>query len=174
MEVLGRESHSGTTALKHRTDALLAAAQMIVASREAAVKHGGLATTGILDAKPGSVNTIPGRVSFSMDVRSSTDQGLETLEDAVKEAFALIAQSSGASLLGVSWMPSIRSQAVRFNERAIACVQASCKDLYGDHAGRLTAALQSGAGHDSVYTSRHAPTAMIFVPCKDGLSHTPL
>jgi acetylornithine deacetylase/succinyl-diaminopimelate desuccinylase-like protein len=79
--VEGRDYHSGTTSFDHRTDALFHAAQLIITAREIATRHGGLATVGIIKADPGSVNTVPGRVTMSVDMRHHSDDALAHMID---------------------------------------------------------------------------------------------
>ncbi|PMZ61375.1 Zn-dependent hydrolase, partial [Pseudomonas sp. FW306-2-11AA] len=68
LNIFGRDTHTGTTAFEHRADALYAFARMMVRAREVASSQGCLASVGIIEAKPGSVNTVPGTVSFSLDI----------------------------------------------------------------------------------------------------------
>ena len=74
VKVLGRDCHTGTTDFHDRSDAMLAAAKMIVHSHRLAAACGALATTGILQVKPGSTNTVPGTVHFSLDIRAREDK----------------------------------------------------------------------------------------------------
>lgn len=84
--VEGRDCHSGTTSFEHRTDALLNAAQVMIEAREIAQKYGGLATVGIIKAEPGSVNTVPGRVVMSMDMRHPSDDALIRMVDELQRS----------------------------------------------------------------------------------------
>lgn len=77
----GRDCHSGTTSLNHRVDALYNAAQLIIAIRKIARRFGGLATVGIIKAEPGSVNTVPGLVTMSLDMRHHRDDQLYRMID---------------------------------------------------------------------------------------------
>ena len=93
---------------------------MIVSSNTVAKRHGSLATTGILNLLPGSVNTIPGSVKFSLDMRASTDQTLERAEDETRKSFADIASRNSVDPCGVNWVLDSESRAIQFNERAIS------------------------------------------------------
>ena len=146
---------------------------MIVSSNTVAKKHGTLATTGILNVRPGSINTIAGSVKFSLDMRASTDEKLLSAEDETRKSFINIASRKSAGPCGVNWVVDSESRAIKFNERAVSCVQASCQALFKDDTDSLVSRMPSGAGHDSVFTNSKTPTAMIFVPCKDGISHNP-
>ncbi|TGO29176.1 hypothetical protein BPAE_0018g00650 [Botrytis paeoniae] len=190
--VRGRDCHTGTTDFENRSDAMLTAAKIILHSHNKAAEMGCLASTGILTLKPGSTNTVPGFVQFSLDIRSPEDQRLLNCEKELERDFELIAAGEQMPTLGASgkrgkgclveWKMDTDSPATHFNEDCIRCVEESAGDLVGTASGvgDQTEAVSesyrrmvSGAGHDSVYTSRHAPTSMIFVPCKDGVSHNP-
>lgn len=184
--VRGRDCHTGTTDLLGRADALLCAAKMLVASRDVAHEEGGLASTGIIEARPGSTNTVPGTVVFSLDIRAGKDEVVARMEERLRHEFAQIAageESKGTArvknpaahpdVCSVEWRLDSDSPAVRFHDDCIKCVEGAAADLFGDEAGRLTKPMTSGAGHDSVYTSKRVPTCMIFVPCRDGVSHNP-
>lgn len=167
------EAHTGTTPFNARADAMLAAARMICVSHTAAADHGALASTGILTVSPGSVNTIPGRVKFSLDLRASTDNILDKLEGHLQSDFDSIitAESPGGPGLSATWRTDSVSPAIHFHPDCISIVRESAKNVLGDE--RLFRDMTSGAGHDSVYASRRCPTSMIFVPSRGGVSHNP-
>ncbi|KAB5523071.1 hypothetical protein GE09DRAFT_1258058 [Coniochaeta sp. 2T2.1] len=169
IEVTGRDAHTGTTPFSSRADALLLAARLITRSHDVAVAHSALASTGILTLEPGSVNTIPGRVRFSLDIRAPADDTVETVEATLKHDFAELASPNPK--LSVKWQTDSVSPAVNFHEDCIAAVRASAEAVTGGKG--LVRDMVSGAGHDSVYTSRRCPTSMIFVPCRNGVSHNP-
>lgn len=184
VNVKGRDCHTGTTSFAHRADALLAASKMILFSHRTAAAHGALASSGILTLKPGSTNTVPGSVSFSLDIRAPQDKTVELVEEACKRAFSAIA--AGENIDGiqdgcapsdrhctVSWRTDSISPAINFHDDCIQCVTDASKDLFGDRVADLTKRMVSGAGHDSVYTSKRVPTSMLFIPCRDGVSHNP-
>ncbi|KAH8902525.1 amidase [Coniochaeta sp. PMI_546] len=169
IDVTGRDAHTGTTPFSSRADALLLAARLITRSHDVAAKHSALASTGILTLSPGSVNTIPGHVRFSLDVRAPADSTVEAVEAELKSDFASLASSNDK--LSVSWQTDSTSPAVNFHPDCIAVVRASAESVTG--SADLVRDMVSGAGHDSVYTSRRCPTSMIFVPCHNGVSHNP-
>ncbi|KAK1756591.1 hypothetical protein QBC47DRAFT_413118 [Echria macrotheca] len=173
VEVDGQEAHTGTTPFNSRADALLAAARMICTSHTAAADHGALASTGILTLSPGSVNTIPGKVTFSLDIRAPTDHILDKLEEHLKSDFDFIVSTESTHGLGlaVSWQTDSVSPAIHFHDDCISTVRASANAILGDD--KLSREMVSGAGHDSVYASRRCPTSMIFVPSRNGISHNP-
>ncbi|KAK8437039.1 N-carbamoyl-L-amino acid hydrolase [Phyllosticta citricarpa] len=183
VQVRGRESHSGTTDLANRADALLTASKLILHSHRLAARHDALATTGILTLSPGSVNTVPGSVRFSLDIRSPDESRLELLEDTIRQHFAAIALGGDEadflfdveSVRGlpceVDIIEDSRSHVLKFDEAAVAAVRKAAERVDAV-AGRIVD-MTSGAGHDSVYASVRCPTAMVFVPSRDGVSHNP-
>lgn len=162
---------------------MLATAKMILHSHRLATHHSCLASTGILKLSPGSTNTIPGTVRFSLDIRAGEDNHLKRLEDQLKIDFDKIARNEAVDDLNeggtlgkgcaVEWTLDAPSEAINFDNDCIQCVEESANDLFGGQHERLTQAMISGAGHDSVFTSKRVPTSMIFVPCRDGVSHNP-
>ncbi|RMY62258.1 hypothetical protein D0865_00545 [Hortaea werneckii] len=185
ISVFGQENHTGATSFRYRADPLLAASKMILASHRIAFRYNALASSGILKLAPGSVNTVPGVVRFSLDIRAPLDETVETVEHECKQAFAAIARGDEVREVGSGSCPSVQfeSAATHFDEDCIDCIKEagqqicapdsvapdSNSDLLGDWGKYMT----SGAGHDSVHTSKRCPTAMIFVPCRDGISHNP-
>jgi len=185
VKVRGADCHTGTTSFSHRADAMLAAAKMIVYSHRAAAKRGALASTGILQLKPGSTNTVPGSVDFSLDIRSPDDHIVEEVEKDCREVFSALAAGENIDGLNdhftpssksceVSWILDTHSPATKFHSDCISCVESAALSLFGDDTEVLTKPMTSGAGHDSVYTSKRVPTTMIFVPSRDGVSHNPV
>ncbi|OJJ49172.1 hypothetical protein ASPZODRAFT_1412057 [Penicilliopsis zonata CBS 506.65] len=180
IDVIGRDTHTGTTAFQHRADALFASARMMVRAREVADSHGCLASVGIIEAKPGSINTVPGLVSFSFDIRAPETELVTIVEADLRKEFDLIAAEEGKGIgkpCRVEWRLDFDSPAVKFHQDCIECVQQSAEAVVADanvpDSKSLVRTIMSGAGHDSVFTSKRVPTSMIFIPCKDGLSHHP-
>ncbi|OTB00880.1 hypothetical protein M426DRAFT_26111 [Hypoxylon sp. CI-4A] len=181
VNIQGRDAHTGTTPLNSRADAMLLAARLITHSHRLATAHSALASTGILTLNPGSTNTIPGQVSFTLDVRAPADAIVEAMEVDLKRDFAalaagndidgLLARSTPGRPLGVEWKTDFVSPATIFHPDCIAAVRASAEAVTG--SASLVRDMSSGAGHDSVYANRRCPTSMIFVPSKNGVSHNP-
>lgn len=161
---------------------MLASARMITHCNRIATKHAAVVTTGILNVSPGSVNTIAGHVRFTLDVRAPQDSTVAAVERELKRDFAALATGEnvgglldGATVgraVSVSWQTDSESAATMFDQQCVEIVRASAKVLTGDDG--LLRDMTSGAGHDSVHTSLHCPTAMVFVPSKDGISHNPV
>ncbi|KAF8464318.1 hypothetical protein JB92DRAFT_3064642 [Gautieria morchelliformis] len=169
--VSGRECHTGSTPFFARSDAMLCAAKIIVASNAIAKAHSGLASTGIIHAFPGSTNTVPGKVVLSLDMRHPQNSALDALDAALHKEVDRIAQEDSERGCVVDWRLDTDAKATVFNEDCIRCVQDSADAVVGrENAREMT----SGAGHDSCMTSLRCPTSMVFVPSKDGVSHNPV
>ena len=160
--VTGRDAHSGSTPMQGRSDALIAAARMITAVQEIALAHGpdGVGTVGELHVSPNSRNTIPGDVRFTIDFRHPDDAVLSVMDTAITEAAK--AEADARVDLEMIW----HNPPVRFDRRCVDAIETATKGL--DYPFRR---MVSGAGHDGCLVARKVPTAMVFVPCQDGLSH---
>jgi len=161
----GVEAHAGSTPMRLRRDALLGASRLVSAVHEMALEHrpNAVGTVGLLECRPNSRNTVPGSVFLTVDLRNPDDQVLEQMEDTLR----VVINSIGAELnLQFDLRRVWNSPAVRFDEKCIAAVRDAARAC-----GYPSMDMVSGAGHDSGYISRVAPTAMIFVPCATGLSH---
>lgn len=168
--VTGRDAHTGTTPLSARRDPLLAASRMVASSNEVARRHGALASTGIFKIPSNaSTNTIASEVSFTLDIRHPDDSVVDVVQAECLESFNKIATQDGKGV-SFTWQTDTDSAAVRFDKNCIDAVRAAAHNLVGPD-GYMD--ITSGAGHDSVYTSQRCPTTMIFVPCRDGVSHHP-
>ena len=176
--VKGRDTHAGTTPFSARMDSMLCAAKLIVKSNAIAKERGGLATTGILNQQPGSINTMAHTVTFTLDIRHVEDAKLAEIEKACRIEFATIAEKDSEKGCKVEWKELVDSPAVKFHPDCIAAVEASAKEVCQDlpmtaEDGQLWKHMISGAGHDSCYTNRRCPTSMIFSVTKNGISHNP-
>jgi N-carbamoyl-L-amino-acid hydrolase len=148
-----------------RRDALTGAARLVEQVNAIANAHAPLAvgTVGLVEVKPNSPNVIPGEVFFTVDLRHPEVQVLESMEQMLT---TLTDQVCGALGLGVVVTKIWDQPPVRFDAECVDCVRAAA-----EAAGFSTRDIVSGAGHDAAYVARVAPTAMIFVPCRDGISH---
>ena len=122
----------------------------------------GRLTVGELSSEPGSRNTVPERIRMSVDVRHPDQSTLDAMDVRLRE----IAGELDGDGIGVAIEEIWHSPAVRFDGRVLDAIRQAV-----DITGLPAMEMVSGAGHDSVYVSRVAPTAMIFIPCRDGLSH---
>ncbi|KAH0840558.1 N-carbamoyl-L-amino acid hydrolase [Fonsecaea pedrosoi] len=165
--VNGRCQHCGTTPIDRRADALLAAAQMISRINTVAWEHKGVTTVGVINSEPQSPGTIPGTVTFSVDIEHLSNNTLDKMADIVRELCASIAESNSCTVdIKQIW----RSAGVEFHKDCIDAVRSSAIELVGQDGYRE---LPAGAGHDSVNTSYICPTSMVFIPSKNGISHHP-
>jgi N-carbamoyl-L-amino-acid hydrolase len=161
----GLACHAGTTPMALRRDALQAAARLAAAVDAAGRSEPGvsLSTIGMFEAHPGSRNTVPETVRMSIDLRHPRTEGLDRMEADVRAAAAAIAADLGVE---IEITPVWSSAPVVFTPACVDAVREAVAQLgYGAQD------IVSGAGHDSVYLSRVAPTGMIFIPCEDGISH---
>lgn len=166
----GRDAHTGTTPLGHRSDAILAAAKMIAASNAIAKERDSLASTGVIKIPPGSsTNTLASQVTFTLDIRNPDDAVVAQVLKECLARFGEIAKEDGRGV-SFSYTVDTNSPAVKFHEDCVGAVRMAADELVGAE-GWLE--ITSGAGHDSVCTSARCPTTMIFVPCRDGVSHHP-
>lgn len=163
--VSGLACHAGTMPMAMRRDTLHGAARLAVAVDAVGRSEPGLSlsTIGIFEAWPGSRNTVPERVKMSVDLRHPHIAGLDRMEALFRADAEAIAAALGIEVAITSvWS----SPPVDFAPECIAAVRNAVEMLGYSHED-----IVSGAGHDSVYTARVAPTSMIFVPCEGGISH---
>jgi N-carbamoyl-L-amino-acid hydrolase len=162
--VSGSEAHTGSTPMHLRRNALVGASRVVQAVDAIAKAHANaVGTVGLMEVKPNSRNVIPGEVFLTVDFRHPQEAMLETME---AEFAAAIAAVAGVSKTGIDWKRIWRAEPVVFDADCVACVKEAAAA-----AGLPARAMISGPGHDAAYIARVAPTAMIFVPCKDGISH---
>jgi N-carbamoyl-L-amino-acid hydrolase len=166
-EVVGAEAHAGPTPMEVRRDALRAAAAMLEDIYAIAHRHApyGRATVGELHVHPGSRNTVPGRVTFTVDMRHPDGGTMDAMDHGLREAFER-ARGAHAGRIDFQVQEIWYAPPVAFDPDCIEAVRRATSTL-----GLSAREMVSGAGHDAVYIARVAPTAMVFVPCKDGISH---
>ncbi len=161
----GSESHAGTTPMNRRRDALVAAAKLVQAVNEIALAHPphAVTTVGMMQVSPNSRNTIPGSVFLTVDLRHPDDHTLSAMEAELRKACKEICEPAKIEAdVDMIWY----SPPIVFDKDCVGAVkQAAGAAGYGNME------IISGAGHDACYVSRVAPTAMIFVPCEEGVSH---
>lgn len=165
VQVEGMAAHAGTTPMPLRKDALYGAAQMILAVEQVAADFApqGLTTVGELSVAKSSRNTIPGRLTFTVDLRHHHDQQIAAMEQQVEERLERIARERGLKVrIDRHWL----SPATPFDAECVAAVQQAVDGL-----GYPQQSIVSGAGHDAILLARYCPTAMVFIPCVGGLSH---
>jgi N-carbamoyl-L-amino-acid hydrolase len=166
--ISGFASHAGTTPMPLRKDALAAFSEVVLAVEKIARDLGpnAVGTIGEIRIDNPSRNVIPGDLAFTMDVRSSESNVLDSLHSAIQTAVAEIAARRKVSIdLRQIW----RKEPTVFNTALVDAVEAAANEMGYSHR-RIT----SGAGHDACNLAGVVPAAMIFVPCKDGISHNEL
>ena len=165
VRIVGAESHAGPTPMELRQDAMATATQLMPQIYDLAHRHAphGRATIGEFRLFPGSRNTVPGSVEFSVDLRHPDADTLEIMHRGLHQAAAKVAEKTG---LGIEVVDIWHSPPVAFDPRCVEAVRKGA-ELMGFPAMPVV----SGAGHDSIYISRVAPTGMVFIPCEDGISH---
>ena len=164
MTIIGQDTHAGTTPMPRRHDALLGAARVVEAvNRAARQSPEAVGTVGILEVKPGSPNVVPGEVFLTMDLRDPNAAIIDRMEQEIAAQARVIGAEFG---LEIAIKTISAEPAVQFDPGCIAAVRAAAQI-----SGYTARDMISRAGHDAAFVSRVAPAAMIFVPCKDGISH---
>ena len=163
--VTGMEMHAGPTPMSVRKDALLAATELVQAVIQIANDNSphGRGTVGVLDVHPSSRNVVPGRVDFTVDLRHLDAPTLEAMDLRMRAAFDAIAQRHGVQ---VNVRLAQYNKPTPFAPALIDLVRQSAA-----RRGLPAMDIVTGAGHDAVYMAMVHPSAMVFVPCKDGISH---
>lgn len=167
-EVIGLASHAGTTPMDRRRDAAAAVAELILCvEREAAALPDAVGTVGMLEVPGGSINVVPGRCRFSLDLRATSNTTRDALDARVRAELAAICARRG---LQFTLTPTLVADAApsdaRWQQRWEAAVHA---------LGLPVQRLPSGAGHDAMKLHEHLPQAMLFLRGGNGgISHNPL
>jgi N-carbamoyl-L-amino-acid hydrolase len=163
VDIVGEEAHAGTTPRKVRKDALSAAVKIVAALEDLMRDEADIVrfTVGRFEVYPGSPNTVPGRVHFTIDFRHPEAKVVRELGDRVAVVAEANAKGCAATVTDISYVDP--------------CVFATpVVDLIRDTAGALGLRhldMPSGAGHDAMHMNALCPTGMIFVPCLRGVSH---
>jgi hydantoinase/carbamoylase family amidase len=155
IELQGQANHAGSTSMQHRQDALVAAAQVIlaVAALPAGLSLAAVATVGQIDCQPNAVNVIPGRVRLTVDLRSPDEKDLQP-----------------DRVASIACPPGVRGRCELTEQMAPVALDAKlCQRLAGNELPTTT----SGALHDAAILAPVVPTAMLFVASRDGISHNP-
>jgi beta-ureidopropionase / N-carbamoyl-L-amino-acid hydrolase len=161
----GRADHAGTTRLADRRDPMLPCAAAVLAARDAAVRHGALATVGKLTAEPGGINAICSRVTAWLDARAPDEPLLHAMVDQI---LAAAGDAAAAHAVDLAARQESVTPAVDFD--------APLRDRLADAlaARGITApVLATGAGHDAGVLAARVPAAMLFVRNPSGVSHSP-
>lgn len=155
----GRANHAGTTPMDERRDALVMAAPFVLGLREAVVRGGIVGTIGALRLEPNAPNVIPGRVELSAEIRALEEAALDRVEAELADL---------AAAHGGEWRRLGAKEPVHSDPGLLAALEVACDDL-----GLSWRRMPSGAGHDAMAVAAIAPQAMLFVPSRGGVSHSP-
>ncbi len=163
--VTGLESHAGSTPMASRKDALQVSAAIIqevvaIANR---YQPDGRGTVGFVQCLPNSRNVIPGTVKFSVDLRNSTKELHDRMD---RDLRSFIEKLHAETKLPIDLQEVSYYPPVPFEASCVAAVRGAAERMGYSNMG-----IVSGPGHDAIFMARKAPTGMIFIPCKDGISH---
>ena len=166
--IIGKEAHAGPTPMSARRDALVGAARLIEQINDIAIANApdGRTTVGQLQLFPNSRNVIPGQVHFTVDMRHPTPEALTEMAHSMHRTFDDTCKNSNlkGNLEEIWYSPP-----TAFDPACVDIVERAAHSR-----GLACLRITSGAGHDAKYMADVCPTAMIFIPCKDGLSHNEL
>ena len=166
VSLVGFAQHTGSTPMVGRRNALLGMAKIVQAVDDIAQERAPFARATVgsqVEVGPGSRNVIPGKVDFTVDMRHPDADTLAEMDTRLRAVCHEVAVDIG---LDLSLEQISHTAPVAFDEGCLAALNRACQRLGVSHT-----AITSGAGHDACYVARRAPTAMLFAPCKDGVSH---
>ncbi|ALX47739.1 Zn-dependent hydrolase [Lentibacillus amyloliquefaciens] len=168
LQISGQASHSGTTPMGYRHDALLGASEVALALESIAhseASNDTVATIGVCEVKPGGMNIVPGEVDLKVDIRGTSAASREKV---VTYLFNTIKSVERSRQLTITSSKLADEPSVDMSEDTIASLQEICDS--NDYAYRL---MPSGAGHDAMNMARLCPAGLVFIPSKNGVSHNP-
>jgi hydantoinase/carbamoylase family amidase len=149
-----------------RRDALVGAARAVLALRDEARSRDDMtANVGVIAVEPGGFNVIPGLCEFTIDVRSPTPDGFSRVGSFVRETLERIAAEERLEL---DLAETHRLEPTPMDPELVATLERAA-----EHEGATSMRVASGAGHDAMILGRHVPAVMLFVPSRDGISHSP-
>ena len=162
----GQANHAGTTPMGLRRDALAGAARIVLELRDIArARDEVTVNVGKITVSPGGANVVPGLAEFTIDVRAATPNDVAELERLVEEAVARVAREEG---LEAELEPTFALEPLELDPQLVEAVERAAAA-----EGASSRRMPSGAGHDAMVIGRHIPAAMIFVPSRSGISHSP-
>ena len=162
----GQANHAGTTPMSLRRDAFAGAARIALELRELArARENVTANVGKVAVAPGGANVVPGLADFTVDARAATPEGVAELERLVEETVARIAQEEG---LEAELEATYSLEPLELDPQLVDSVERAAAE-----EGATSRRMPSGAGHDAMVIGRHVPAAMIFIPSRGGISHSP-
>lgn len=167
VNIYGKANHAGTTPMNNRQDALLAAAKLIIAVNETVKSINGnqVGTVGEIMAEPGASNVIPGHVKMSIELRDLSREKILSVFEKIKPKMAAIEKETGTS---IEFKHEHTNIPAMLDDQIKNEIAQNAKEL-----GLTYKFMPSGAGHDAQNMAKITPTAMIFIPSKGGISHSP-
>lgn len=168
ISIEGRADHAGATPMDSRHDAGVVAAKTVAEVERVAraAGDGTVGTVGEITFSPGIINVVPGQARISLDIRSMNDERVQAVSRQIAR-FALVASRRRGMQASYSERQSVA--AVNLDDRVVGALE-SAAGASGESYRRMI----SGAAHDTMCVAPRVPSAMLFVPCKDGISHSPL
>lgn len=168
LKIIGKASHSGTTPMNMRKDALLGASEIALELEKAAIQehtYGTVATVGDLEVYSGAMNVVPGEIEMKIDIRSSS---VESRQRVLEHLYATISLVKNRRHLEIEDNVISMESPVTLSEELMGDLKGICEDKKIPH--RI---MQSGAGHDAMNMVEFGPVGLIFIPSVDGISHNP-
>jgi hydantoinase/carbamoylase family amidase len=165
--VTGRADHAGATPMDFRLDPGLVAAETILELEQLAraAGKGTVGTVGELEARPGLINVVPAEVRFSLDIRGTDENAFRGV---ARDIAAFAEQAAARRGMTAEFVRRQTLAPTPMDARIVAALEAAAKD-----SGEPFMSMPSGAAHDTMCVAERVPSAMVFVPCKDGISHSP-
>ncbi|MEJ7872058.1 MAG: Zn-dependent hydrolase [Rubrobacteraceae bacterium] len=165
--IYGRSDHAGATPMDFRQDAGLVAAEcMLELERLASAAGGGaVGTVGEMELKPGLINAVPGEARFSLDIRGVDEDAFRSV---ARDIAAFAEKAAGKRGMTAEYAQRQTLSAMQLDDKVVAALESAV-----EATGEPYMAMHSGAAHDTMSIADRVPGAMVFVPCKDGISHSP-
>lgn len=168
LHIHGMADHSGATPMGFRKDALVSAAKLILAVETAAIQekeNGTVATVGVVEVDPGSINVVPGKVTLWVDLRGVDTESIQRTLKEIRQAVQGTARTDGIT---IEEEMLTSDSPVALDEALAAQSEAICREQRKSFLH-----MNSGAGHDAMHMPAVCPTTMLFIPCRGGISHNP-
>lgn len=167
IEVKGKANHAGTTPMGYRQDALHGSCKMVKSIMDKALEFGDplVTTVGRMEIEPNTVNVVPGKVVFTLDMRHTCKDTLQQFNDEVVNIINRISSEMNLEVNINKWMDC---DPIAMDEQLVNIIKDKCEEKELNYK-----LMHSGAGHDSQIFAKVIPTAMIFVPSHRGISHSP-
>ena len=166
--IRGNADHSGATPMNLRHDALCGASKIILGIEEIAFMQEEppvVGTVGVVEVVPGAMNVIPGAVKLGVDIRSISKVARDSVVTLLKEFIDVICEKRG---LSYTIEPIAQDHPVAMHPAMIREIEGAVKAVDVEYM-----TMPSGAGHDAMHWADVVPTGMIFIPCREGISHNP-